>query len=100
MKNTIRTLAVASLFASGLALAAATPVEATVNTVDAKAGTVTLQMADGTTGTYKAEGGAAKHLAKVTTGEKVMVTFRDEASGTHAAIVELHAEKAKAATKK
>jgi hypothetical protein len=92
MKTTMKILALSTLLAAGTVLAHGAPVAATVNAVDAKAGTVTLQMADGATGTFKAEGKAASHLAKLTTGEKVAVTFRDQPAGMHAAITSIKAE--------
>ena len=101
MKTTIKILALSTLLASGLAFAHGAGTPGTVSAVDAKAGTITLQLTDGTVGTYKAEGKAASHLAKLTPGEKVAVTFRDQPVGMHAAITSVHpqAEPAPAAKK-
>src|SRR5689334_1987227 len=98
MNAQLRLLALATFLTSGLALAGAKPpLPGVINAVDAKAGTVTLQMNDGTTATYKAEGKAAAKLASLASGEKVMVTFRDQPAGTHAAVTSIHAEAAQAA---
>ena len=118
MSNKIRNFAIASAFISGAALAGATAApaaapaaaapaaapmaakqatgasaEVTVTAVDTKAGTLTLQMADGSSATLKAEGKAAMNVSHVTVGEKAHAVFRDDDKGQHAAVTHLRRDK-------
>jgi hypothetical protein len=65
---------------------------------DAKAKTVTVKDDQGQTSSARLEGKAVNEVAKLKTGEKVMLTYRDNSSGEHMAVTNI--QPAKSTSKK
>jgi len=65
---------------------------------DAKAKTITVKDDQGQTSSARLEGKAVNEVAKLKTGEKVMLTYRDNTSGEHLAVTNI--QPAKSTSKK
>lgn len=65
---------------------------------DAKAKTITVKDDSGQTSSARLEGKAVNEVAKLKTGEKVMLTYRDNSSGEHLAVTNI--QPAKSTSKK
>jgi translation initiation factor IF-1 len=68
-------------------------VNATFVSADAKNKIFTVKLEDGTTSTGKAEGNAAKQLADLKYGDKVVVTCKDNDKGEHVAATDIKVAK-------
>ena len=102
-------LAIASVLACGVALAAPAPAAAaskeapkttthemtvTVVSMDAKAHTLTVKDDAGKEMTAKCMEGAVKEMSSVKAGEKVSLTCKDNAKGEHLGVVAIKPAKA------
>jgi hypothetical protein len=60
---------------------------------DAKKNIFTMKLEDGTSSTGKAEGNAAKQLASLKYGDKIVVTCKDNDKGEHVAATDIKVAK-------